>query len=357
MSWRTSSLAREAVANLRANGIRTVFLFVTVAAVLGSLAFLEFRQAASLAAFRASYIGAGGYVAIVSADGGLSAARCASLVHTAGVVSAGGVRPHGQATFATAPGVLFQAASVTEGTLRVWDPSWAGAAHAEPSLILGTAAAAELGVRPGLLVAEAGDGPATVEVANTAVRNPQTSRWVLDVIPASAFVDECWVEFEPAAYEGGLAALPARFTDGSKEAVIRPYMRQGEFARNPEQELHDRPQRLGWAAAAALLTGIVVLSAWFRRNELALYLALGTRRSALAIGFAVEVYVLAALGFVAGLLWSAAIARIAGYPLTPGALRLALITSGSCALLFAAAAPILCPLVARGSIAALLKDR
>jgi hypothetical protein len=57
------------------------------------------------------------------------------------------------------------------------------------------------------------------------------------------------------------------------------------------------------------------------------------------------------------MLWVLAIAGLLGYNITFGAMGLALLTSSSCALAVCAVAPPLCALVARGSIAGLLKDR
>ena len=357
MSWRIASLIREALINLAANPMRAGFLFLVSAAMFGSLAFLELRQASDLLGFERSLIAAGGYVAVASGQGGLPAARCAALQVEPGVVAAGGVRAHGQVTFATQPGVLFQSASVTEGILRTWDPAWPPLANAGSSLVLGRAAADELGVRDGLVIAEAGDAPATVSVIDTNRRNAQAARWVLDVVPADGLVDECWVQFEPQAFEAGSAALAAELTVGSTEAVVRPYLRQGEFARNPAEELRDRPQRLGWAVVAALVAAVFVLAAWFRRAELGLYLALGSPRRALFVAFAAEAWVICALGWGISLLWAVALARAFDYTVTAGALRLALLTSASCALAVIAVAPVLCTFVTRGNVASLLKDR
>jgi hypothetical protein len=358
MTWRPAALVREAALNLRASATRTAFLFAAIAVVCGSLALLELRQASDLLEFQAGLVRAGGYVAVVSGQTGAPAAKCASLEGTPGVVAAGGVRGHGQATFASAPGVLFQSASVTSGMLRTWDPSWVEAPPpAGSSLIAGAAAAGELGVRTGLTLILQGESPATVRVIDPTARNPQANRWVLDVVPAAGAVDECWVEFTPSAYEAGLALLPARFTEGSTEAIVRPYLRQGDFARNPGDELGTRPQRYGWTIAAALLVGVAVLGAWFRRTELGLYIALGTSRGAVALMFATEVWLLALAAWAVSLLWAWAIAVALGYRVTGGGLGLAVVTSGSCALAVMAVAPLLCSLVARGSIAALPKDR
>lgn len=358
MTWRPLALVREAALNLRASATRTAFLFAAIAVVCGSLALLELRQSSDLLEFQAGLVRAGGYVAVVSGQSGVPAAKCASLDGTPGIVAAGGVRGHGQATFASAPGVLFQSASVTSGMLRTWDPGWVEAPPPDgPALVVGRAASDELGVRTGLSLVPRGEAAATVRVIDPTARNPQANRWVLDVVPAAGSVDECWVEFAPAAYEAGLALLPARFIEGSTEAVTRPYLRQGDFARNPGDELSTRPQRHGWTIAAALLVGVAVLGAWFRRTELGLYIALGTSRGAVALMFATEVWLLTAAAWAVSLLWAWAIAVALGYRVTGGALGLAVVTSASCALAVMALAPVLCSLVARGSIAVLLKDR
>jgi hypothetical protein len=359
MSWSFRALLGEALVNLRVNATRTLFLFAAVAVVCGSLALLELRQSSDLLDFQAGLVRSGGYVAVASVQGGISAAKCAALEGTPGVVAAGGVRSHGQATFATAPGVLFQSASITAGMVRTWDPaaSREATSPATPALVLGRAASDDLGVRSGLAVVPEGESPVTVHVIDPSVRNPQASRWVLDIVPASGVVDECWVEFTPGAYVAGLAGLPARFSDASTEAVARPYLRQGDFARNPQQELSGRPQRYGWVVAAALLAGIALLAAWFRRTEIGLYIALGTSRSAIAVMFATEIWVVAAVSWGVSMLWVLAIAELLGYNITFGAMGLALLTSSSCALAVCAVAPPLCALVARGSIAGLLKDR
>jgi hypothetical protein len=192
-----------------------------------------------------------------------------------GVTAAGAIRPTGTVSFVSAPGVLFQSAEVTEGTLRVWAPAQQVAtADGGPAYVLGSALATELGVREGSLTAVAGQPVARVRtVLNTERRFRQVQRWLLDVTPPAGPFDECWVEFTRESYGPGLATLAAWFATGSTDPVVRPYSRRNEFTRDPLREFRERPQRYGWLAAGGLVAAVLLLSAWFRRAEIGLYLA------------------------------------------------------------------------------------
>ncbi|HKS92251.1 MAG TPA: hypothetical protein VJQ83_10015, partial [Tepidiformaceae bacterium] len=90
MSWRIRTLAADAFSNLAANGVRSFIVFAAMALVFGGLAFLEVQQASGLLSFESDYRAAGGYLAIVAQQGGISASRCEQLNGTRGVVAAGG---------------------------------------------------------------------------------------------------------------------------------------------------------------------------------------------------------------------------------------------------------------------------
>jgi hypothetical protein len=215
VTWRIASLIEEGFANLRANAFRSLLLLVICAAGFGGLAFLELRQGTDLTQFVRDYRAGGAYVAIASVPGGgLSGTRCESLNGNQGVVAAGAWRSTGQATFPTAPGVLFQAAEVTPGTLRVWDPGQP--LRTGPGLVVGPAMAAELGLRAGLIAAFEGDEPISVSgVGDFSKRNPQAARWALSPVSPAGSFQECWVEFDPGACDAGGEARPARSAPGS----------------------------------------------------------------------------------------------------------------------------------------------
>lgn len=357
MTWRIASLIEEGFANLRANIFRSLLLTALCAAGFGGLAFIELRQGMELTNFARDFREGGAYVAIASVPaGGLSGARCESLNGTEGVVAAGAWRGTGQATFPTAPGVLFQSADVTVGVLRVWDTRQVLGSGS--GLVVGPAMATELGLRTGLVVTFAAEGPVRVSgVGDFERRNPQAARWALSPVSPAGTFDECWVDFEPGAYAAGKDALAARFAEGSADPAVRPYRRSDEFTRDPAAEWDTRPQKRGWAAVSLGLFGFAVAAAWFRRSEAGLYLAIGTRRAQLAIMGAAEGWPLVMAGWSLGFSYAVAAQSLWGSEPTRDIVMRAAVTSASAALLLLALIPWASALVARGSIATLLKDR
>lgn len=357
MTWRIASLIEEGFANLRTNLFRSLLMLALCSAAFGGLAFMELRQGMELTQFTRDFSEGGAYVAIASVPGGeLSGSRCESLNGEPGVVAAGAWRGTGQATFPTAPGVLFQSADVTGGILRVWDPRHVLGDGA--GLVGGPALATELGLRPELIARFDEGTPVYLSaVGDFDRRNPQAARWALSPVSPGGTFDECWVEFEPGAYGAGKDALAARFAGGSSDPAVRPYRRSDEFTRDPAAEWSSRPQRWGWLAAPLGLFGFAVAAAWFRRSESGLYLAMGTRRVQLAVMGAAEAWPLVLAGWSLGFSYAVAGQALWGTEPVRDIAREALVTSSSAALVTLALVPWASALVARGSIATLLKDR
>ncbi len=360
MSWRPWELVHEAWLNVVTSPWRAGGLVLAMSAIFGGLAGLELHEASELTGFQDNFLRSGGYVALgIPADGEpLGAARCEALNGQPGVVAAGAVFAPEPDTLETAPSVRFQRAAVTRGVLRVWDPRLRMEPSGERELVLGVALARELALRVGSWAILEGQQPARVAgVAEVERRNPQVARWALEIVPPAGAIEECWVEFEPGAYEGGLAALPAIFTTGDKEAIARPYIRRDQFTRDPAAEWASRPQKDGWPLAAGVVAGLFALTAWFRRSELGLYLAVGTPRRSLMAMLAVEVLLVVVFAVALAIAYALAIAEV--LRCSPGwdEVRVVSRTAGSAALLALALSPTLAVLVVRGSIAELLKDR
>lgn len=357
MTWRITALIEEGLANLRASAFRSALLLVVCAAAFGGLAYLELRQGTELTDFVRDYREGGAYVAIASVPGGgLSGGRCESLNGAPGVVGAGAWRGTGQATFPTAPGVLFQSADVTPGILRVWDTRQA--LGIGTGLVIGPAMAEELGLRMGLIATFVSSEPVRVSgVGDFVRRNPQAARWALSPVSPAGEFDECWVEFEPGAYEAGRETLAARFAESSADPAVRPFRRSDEFTRDPAAEWSSRPQKWGWIAVSGGLFGFGLVAAWFRRAEAGLYLAMGTRRAQLALMGAAESWPVVAAAWCVGFSYAVVAQSLYSADPTIEILRHAAVTSGSAALLALALFPWAGALVARGSIATLLKDR
>jgi hypothetical protein len=139
--------------------------------------------------------------------------------------------------------------------------------------------------------------------------------------------------------------------------VARPYIRRDEFTRDPAAEWAARPQRNGWPLTGGLMAGLFALTAWFRRSELGLYLAIGTPRMSLMLMLAVEVMLLVSLAFLLSVAHAFAIAEALHQSPGLSEVFVVLRTAGSAGLLALAIAPVLAVLVVRGSIAELLKER
>ena len=361
MAWRWRSVLAEALANVASAGVRTASIIVITASVFGAVAFLELRTANDLLGFVKEFERSGGYVVIVvPAEGStVEASKCEALNGRSFVVSAGSLRSTELVSFASAPGVLFQRATVSSSILGVWAPdTYVPPGDGAPALVVGSALAEELGVRAGSYLQPEGDAPARIiAVIDTEQRNPQSSRWALDVAPPVGAVEACWVEMKRDAYDAGLAALPAMFADGEEAPIIRPFRRQDEFTRDPAAEFRARPQRLGWLAASGLVIATLWLTTWFRRSELGLYLALGTDRSTLAMMLAVEATVVVAAAYLLGVTYAFAVDVALNHEPIYSTSLLAVRTSLSAALLALALAPLGAFLFVRGTIAELLKDR
>lgn len=361
MRWRTGALVREAWVGLFANALRSAVILVIAAAVLGVVAALELRDVRRADAFQDDYTLAGGQVAIVVSEDNaptLSMERCAAVAAWPGVVAAGGAGEPSLATFASAPGVLFQQVPVTAGLLRVWDPaSRIPAASLAGAVVTGTSFASEMGLRPGMHVARAGEEPVTIAaVIDPNRRNPTVSRWVYDVVAPAGGAQQCWVEFTPAAYAGGSAALAAWFATGDQAPIVRPYIRPDEFTRDAAADFAGRPQRYGWVAAGALLALIAWLMTWFRRADFGLYLALGTPRAALLTILIVESWLLIAAACLTAWVYAVAIDVALHNEPTGEAVLIGLRTAGLAGLVAIGLAPVGLLLV-RGNILSLLKDR
>lgn len=360
MRWRPRELVHEAWLNVVTSPWRSGGLVLAMSAIFGGLAGLELHEANELTGFQASFLRSGGYVALgIPAEGDpQGAARCEALNGQPGVLAAGAVFAPEPDTLETAPSVRFQRAAVTRGVLRVWDPRLRMEPSGERELVLGVALARELALRVGSWAIFEGQEPARVTgVAEVERRNPQVARWALEIVPPAGAIQECWVEFQPGAYERGLAALPAMFTTGDKEAIARPYIRRDEFTRDPAAEWASRPQKEGWPLAAAVVAGLFALTVWFRRSELGLYLALGTPRSSLMAMLAVEALLAVVFAVALAVAYALAIDEVLRH--SPGweEVRIVSRAGGSAALLALALAPALGVLVVRGSIAELLKER
>ncbi|MFU8841683.1 MAG: hypothetical protein ACNA8R_13335 [Nitriliruptoraceae bacterium] len=352
--WRLGQVASEALADLLGGSVRAVLLFMMLAGGFAVVVGAELEVSGQLRAQADNLRARGGDVAIVTAEEApIEAATCEALGRRPHVVAAGSSRGIGTVGFASAPGQTFELIEVTPGALAVWDP----AAHLpRGGWLVGPAAADELGVRTGSLLAEPGQQPQPVTVVEVAARNQFADRAILALVAAAGEVDGCWVEFRAAAASGGRTALPAAFA--GVEVSVRPLVRlDEEFARDPRVDFERRPQRHLWVPVGALMTALLALGAFGRRSDMAVYRAFGLPRAGVLAFHQTQVLVLAVAAFAAAVPWAlAAYAALEGLP-SPDQVVLATRTSARALLLIVAVAPWLAALAGRGSPAALLKER
>ncbi len=329
-------------------------LIVAVGGGLSALIWSELSFTADVKALEADFAAAGGYVAVVEGEAGVDAQVCERLSEHPRVVASGGMRGGREIRTANAPGTRVSRLEVTPGLVRIWDPD-ANEAPPTPGYLAGAAAAAELGLTTGGFVAPDNGQLAAVTVIDPSRRNQFAARAFLDLVAPIGRLDQCWVEFQPQAFEAGLDWLPAVFTDDRAQA--RRNVDRGQFATDPAQLLAARPQRWGWVAVGAIATAVITLMALFRRAETAVYRAFGLSMNGVLIAAQIETWILVVGSYLAAVTWTGVAYVLAFGPPGSDQIALALGTSTKAALTTLVLAPVLAAVVGTGAPASLLKDR
>lgn len=351
--WRIGATVSEAVRNVTAAPARLVPLGVAIAMMMAGLTWTELLAVSEARGLAETYAARGGYIAVVDGPRGVSASACEGLTANPHVVSAGGYRGGSQVSAAHAPRIAFQRLEVTSGVLAVWDPS----ANVSPvgGIIVGAAAATELGLVQGSWVSRIGAEPATINIVDPSVRNPPVARAFLDIVPPSGRLDQCWAELEPQAMGVFLPSLAAHFAPD--EVEVRRAVSRDEFAFSPSELIERRPQRWAWLLAGLVGIAMMSLAALYRRADTALYRAFGLGRLSELVMHQVESIIIAAGAYVLASAWTVALyGALVGTPDLEQTL-FALRASGLTAALIGLIAPLGAFVAASGSPAVLLKDR
>lgn len=356
--WSIRGLWQEATRNVTSTVGRTLVVAVAVCGIVGGLTWVELATTGDLLAFQDEFLARGGSVAIVDAEGLVSASRCDALARRSEVVASGGMTRGGSVEVLSAPRTAFQTAWATPGAFEVWAADPPRGDDWTRSLFVGNVAAEELGIRDGSVILVAGEEPQQVTVIDVEARNSQAARWLISPVAPAGMVDQCWVEYAPADVEAGMAALEVAFADAGDTMAVRRAIRLGEFGRDPVAELADRPQRSAWVIAGLLLALLAWLATWFQRSEIGLYRAVGTPTAALWLLGQIEAFVVMIPAACAGFLWAAAgyVATTDGFPIADQ-LGIAVRTAAATLLVALIVAPLAWPSLGRGQIAAQLKDR
>lgn len=305
--WRIRTLTGETFRNLGAALARVVVIGMLVAGMIGTLTWTELTVTNDILAFHRGYIAAGGNVVVASHPQGLPAARCLALVARSEVVAAGTANPAPASDTNIAPGTFFQVQEVSAGALRVWGAEPGVEAALAGGLVMGSAAAAELGLGDGQYVAIEDDSPVVVKVVDLEGRSPQFQRSIFKPAAPLGRFATCWIETADGSVAGGEILLTDTFADSGEELSVNRWIRLGEFARNPIAELAGRAQAHVWLAVGAVITLLVWLDLWFRRGSLSLYRVLGTSRTGLLYAAQLETAVIVVVAGVLGYMWAAAV--------------------------------------------------
>ncbi len=350
-SWRASVVLAEAWSNALASRRRFAALTLVIAGLAGALTWGELSSWRELATAEQRYAAAGGYVAVVSGPSGVDAARCEDVGRHDVVMAAGSLRSAGQVASQTAPRVSLARIDVTAGLVGVWSP---GEAAHPGALLVGGAAARELGVVTGSWLALSNEASVQVQVVDTDARNPLVARSIMDLAPASGPAAECWVEFRPAHAATGIRWLAAIFA--SDEATARPGVERGAFATDPQSTFAARLSGMAWLPASLVASGAIALLAVFRRPEIAVYCAFGLPRSGVLLLLQAETAIIVLMAAAAACAWS-----VLGFAATGTLDVLGAMVALRTAALFVAATAVIAPLMALlaawGAPAALLKER
>ena len=349
-SWRTSVVLSEASANAFASRRRLAVLALVIVGLTAGLIWAELVSWRQLAAAEERYAAAGGYVAVASGPSGIDAARCEDVGRHEAVAAAGSFRTAGQVASITAPRVVFARLNITAGLVGVWSP---GVTAAASNVLIGDAAAGELGIVTGSWLTLSDGAVAPAQVIDTDARNPLIARSIMELVPAAGSAAECWVEFGPDQGEAGTRWLAAAFAaDG---ATVRPAVERGAFASDPATAFAGRISGMGWIPASLVASGVIALFAVFRLSEIAVYRAFGLSRSGVLLLLQTEAAIVVAMAAVVASAWS-----VLGFALTTAVdLAGAVVALRSAALFVAATAltaPVIALFAAWGSPALLLKE-
>jgi hypothetical protein len=306
-NWRLETLFGEAPRNVAAGWPRTVLFGVVVAGLVGALTWSELATTDDILGFQRDYIAAGGNVLVASHPLGLVTDRCVSLQARSEVLASGASSTGDVTSTNIAPALTFQTLAVTSGALAVWDAGPGAEVALAEGMVVGSAVSDELGLVDGSYLALVGGRSVPVGVVDVERRSPQNQRSIMIALPPNGKTDTCWVEMQPGNLAAGEALLHAVYSDTGPEFAVRPWIRPGEFARDPITELANRPQTRAWLVAGVVLTLLIWLDLWFRHGALSLYRILGTTRSGLLFLAQTEILLVAVLATGLGFLWGAAV--------------------------------------------------
>lgn len=248
--WNNAYLARETLANVRANVFRNVVVGAAAFLALNLTYQLQLEAVDNRLIEMEALVSSGVNVFVVqpsspSSDPLVSTVLCDSMNGLPQVVAAGGLTELGFLTFRHAPGVPVYTVASTGRLARVLDPTWIGGADALMSLRV----ALQSGVSDG---AEVNDSPLNGPVSWFAPTRHPKGQILAAVKSHSAQVDQCWFEVRPGTTVSALREAQTRFS-GNQRLVIAPLLPDDQLRRDPAAAFQEwTKERLPIAIGAAV---------------------------------------------------------------------------------------------------------
>lgn len=284
---RAASLASEAGRNLATGTTRAALLALTLAGVVGALAYVDVRAAVGVLQDAAAYRASGSSVQVLEAPQGIDGARCDSLASVTGVVAAGALRQ----------GETLRTLAMPASSLTVWEATpglvdlvadtgtdLVGADQRSAGLWLSRDLADTLGARPGRSLATA-LGPATTAGVYTWPDDGRDRALgyaaLAPVAPAGVF-DQCWVQVWPPDVDAAGAVYLALDPAKAEEATTSRLNATLGATFDAPARLAARSTVHAPLAAAVVGLALGYLAVRLRRLELAAALHARVRKAHLA---------------------------------------------------------------------------
>lgn len=356
--FRPTTFVTEVAHHLSAHRLRTGLLLAAVTALVATMIVIELLWSSRLLVAEERFVTAGGYTAYLGPDESLSADACDAAREHSFVDASGGITQREEIRSQRQPNTRYAVYALTSGALEVIAPGAEAPKDLLGQVVLGAAAADELGLAVGGHLDVAGEiRRVGWVIPSDRLRVERLGRALLLPDEAAETVDACWLDLPSARFASAIAASSAMIIPPTLDARFEPYTGRGLLATTPEQALQDRGQRWSWLIVGLALGTVFGLDALARRSELALLRSIGVTLSAAIALHAAEKVAITWFGLVAGTSAGIAITHLLDSQPTGPQLMLGLRTAALAIVLALAAAAISTSFVALRSGIRTLKDR
>src|SRR6218665_2214631 len=266
----TFTVFHEAIMSVFCRSWKYLLVLLSLTVLLSAAPTLNLLVTAQTVRTLEARISAGSNVLIVTSNGGsVDAATCLALNSNSTILHAGTVNSHRVTALRSAPGAVFERATVSPEYLDIVSPHQRKGTN---GAYLGSAIAQELSISFDAPM-EFIDGQKTTAVAPiNDLRDETRKRWVFVTQPPGLRASECWIEAKPGAADDIRALIPGVFHLDSELKI-------NTLIANDDSEIRDtwktRPSQFAGITSGVLTAFLLALLLWSRRSEYALYSLVG----------------------------------------------------------------------------------